>query len=58
LSSAATKSISTAKNSEGITNYLVVMPEWRGKPQANKLKQFPALQAFLMSLTNQDRLLI
>ena len=39
LSSAATKSISTAKNSEGITNYLVVMPEWRGKPQANKLKQ-------------------
>ena len=39
LSSAATKSISTAKNSEGITNYLVVMPEWRGKQQANKLKQ-------------------
>ena len=39
LSSAATKSISSLKNSEGTTSYLVVMPEWRGKPQANKLKQ-------------------
>jgi hypothetical protein len=39
LSSATTKSISSLKNNEGTTSYLVAMPEWRGKPQANKLKQ-------------------
>jgi hypothetical protein len=39
LSSAANKSISSAKNSEGTTSYLVAMPEWKGAPQEKKLNK-------------------